>query len=294
MAEPEMPPLVGSTIDPLPTDGVPKTREMANDLFAASPIELLPNEILELIFLERSSGTVSPLDDLVFLGFWPSLQALETDFFVCSPNAEQMVHRHRLLHSVEIMQEHLRRSRGFPLTFSITSETLIGPMRVSSFTQIVTVLAVIGAHSEQWRTATAQLRTRNENLTEALFNQISGHLPCLEKLEWYGLPRTMPSVVVAPRLYDLSLQGTSFTRFFSYSQLEKVGVYAMDSDQALFDLRILQAAAARSHRPVLCSDAHPAPFEREPVSSDDSAEAPAVRPKYEGGTFTQFATPSSL
>ncbi|KAJ7585710.1 hypothetical protein C8J56DRAFT_892398 [Mycena floridula] len=143
--------------------------------------------------------------------------------------------------SLAIIQEHLLRCRGFSLIVHL--EFIKDSSEVQPIILVEKMFSIIGAHFEQWETATFNIESTT--LAQSLFNQVSTRLPYLKKLEWTGnLPSTLPNVIVAPRLESLKVGGTSYARRFPRSQLKELILsgYHDATDQTLIDLRMLQTS----------------------------------------------------
>ncbi|KAJ7596287.1 hypothetical protein C8J56DRAFT_284983 [Mycena floridula] len=220
------------------------------------PIDNLPNELLELIFLEISKTTVTAeaLDMqafgwisgqvcrrwrqvILFLPqLWNELRMKLRRFsnkdgitvVSCGNRGWAMLSQY----AAAIMEERLLRCRGSTLTINIEY------LMKNDIPEITTLFAVIGAHSEQWKSVSFVIE--NESLAESLCNQaFSRHLPRLRHLEWSWLPLTLPNVVVAPSLRKLGAYGPSITSYFPWQKLKRVSLDAAE-DHTLVDLRILQ------------------------------------------------------
>ncbi|KAJ7579920.1 hypothetical protein C8J56DRAFT_283958 [Mycena floridula] len=137
--------------------------------------------------------------------------------------------------SADIIREHLLRSRNCPITLSIHCS--------ADNHAAANLLAVIGAHSEQWKEVTLDIHS--ETIAQLFFTQINRHLSRLEKLAWFDFPPRFANIIVAPILRDITIPNRSCTRAFpNWSQLQCItfGVHHAGSTKLyiLDDLRILQ------------------------------------------------------
>ncbi|KAJ7579911.1 hypothetical protein C8J56DRAFT_963832 [Mycena floridula] len=220
------------------------------------PIHMLPNEILQRIFLEACDDIhgVSALQMDIFpwiagqvCGRWRQIvlflpQLWNNWNLQLQTNDEKIsviyFSRGFVLtfplpqSAVQIMGERLLRCRNFPLTFRVS---VIGTDEENP--TVERLLNAIGDHSEQWKEACLFIGAIS--LTHLLLNQIQGRLSRLEKLEWNSLPEDLPKAIVAPSLVDLAVHGISSTRSFPWSQLQRITLRA-SQDQTMDDLRVLQ------------------------------------------------------
>ncbi|KAJ7598971.1 hypothetical protein C8J56DRAFT_881516 [Mycena floridula] len=222
----------------LPNEELLENNEIADELVGC-PIEALPSDVLELIFLECHGPfkrVQSALDMKAFP--WISAQMWNDLYLKFTWNGEGTPVLIDGIppsqYSTVIMQERLLRCGGIPLTICIKFVGIGAPVKGD---EVEKLIAIIGAHSEQWQAA--ELDIWDQSLTLSLFNQINDHLPRLEKLKWNCSPRTLPNVVVAPRLYSLGVHPASLTSFFPWHQLTAITLTA-DDEQTLVQLRILQ------------------------------------------------------
>ncbi|KAJ7585770.1 hypothetical protein C8J56DRAFT_892454 [Mycena floridula] len=238
---------------------------MENEIAFDSPIETLPNDVLELIFLEvarmrESRGTSShptPALDMKFFPWasgqvcsrwrrlalshprmwnniyvemhdWPSQK--ET-MVLCANSRETPLSQ---LSVAEIMKERLVRCRSSPITITIRAD-----LNREENIEVAKMLAVLGAHSEQWKSVSLDIS--NEALAKSLFCQVNGQLPCLEKLQWDSLCAILwyNCDVVAPRLSNLTMSGSSSIGSLPWSQLTEVSFFS-GAHPTLENLRTLQ------------------------------------------------------
>ncbi|KAJ7596290.1 hypothetical protein C8J56DRAFT_917029 [Mycena floridula] len=245
------------------------------DQTVSCPIDTLPNELLEHIFLQSCNPAIPQHgwdhgdhclnmktmpwvvgqvcsrwreSALSFPLMWKDLQVamyqkqsgetiLLTSLTTCTTLSQS---------SIAIMQERLLRCKGIPLTVSLEYST--NDMNKEPIAEVTTLFALICAHCEQWEIARVAIRYCDP-LIESVFNQVNGHLPRLEKLEWYGLPSTFVNfVLVAPALRILKSSPDRHARgklidarlnFFPWAQLTKV---CLTAGKDLVYLRILQTS----------------------------------------------------
>ncbi|KAJ7581545.1 hypothetical protein C8J56DRAFT_1169001 [Mycena floridula] len=227
--------------------------------------ERLPTELLELIFLEayesgQSSESRYSLDVRTFpwiagqvsirwrrvallLGhMWSDVRMNFSDMGYRVGGGPRGAPLSK--YSVEILREHLLRSRGFPLKVTISSNTTDkGDNR-----DVANLLAVIGAYSHQWKEA--NLYIEPNYLTYMLLGQINGHLSQLETLHWAYLPPTFSSIV-APNLSDITVPKMLVTQSFSqWSRFKRVCLRHTTADETLHDLQVLQACQELVHLTV--------------------------------------------
>ncbi|KAJ7585734.1 hypothetical protein C8J56DRAFT_1087810 [Mycena floridula] len=179
-----------------PNDNVSESEPNAtvDKISVACHIDTLPNELLEHIFLESCEiGTEKPLEALDIITFpWVSGQVCRrwrnfalgfpqmwTNFRVHIEqiNTFATVIWHDISlpsvllseDSLAIIQEHLLRCRGFPLTFHL--EFITDGSEVQPIILVKKMFSIIGAHFEQWETATFNIESTT--LAQSLFNQVS-------------------------------------------------------------------------------------------------------------------------
>ncbi|KAJ7596409.1 hypothetical protein C8J56DRAFT_287416 [Mycena floridula] len=222
-------------------------------------IEILPTEILQAIFLEACKqaelekplqcnvlhmrtvrwviGQVSRRWRHVALGFpqmWDQLGLILVgdgykDAIFRAVEREGPTHFGSK--SADILREHLLRAGNAPLTVILH----INPV-AADIQQAANLLALIGASSDRWKSAT--MKIENESLSRGFLTQVNGHLSRLEMLKWNS--RSFPTgiVMVAPSLHDLRIEGApEYTHsFLHWKQLQKITLF----EPMLDELRVLQ------------------------------------------------------
>ncbi|KAJ7579739.1 hypothetical protein C8J56DRAFT_963504 [Mycena floridula] len=227
----------------------------------AAPIQALPNEILELIFIEawKPFRCLPSLDTVTFewiagqvCARWRQVALLLAQMWselnvnilegYDGGTGVGTVRRggkiSRLLPSSgEILQERLLRSGNSPLTVRIhcTSDH-----RANNSTPVASRLfSIIAAHSQRWKDV--DIYITDQITAHFLFNQVNGRVPRLEKLQWRS--GSLPNIVLAPSLCDLHIVGMSPTQWFPrWSQLQRVTLSALSSDRILDELHVLQTS----------------------------------------------------
>ncbi|KAJ7596389.1 hypothetical protein C8J56DRAFT_287216 [Mycena floridula] len=235
-----------------------------SDIEAACSIEKLSIELLQIIFLEASiedGWDPCPLDIRAFpwvaghvsrrwrelaLSFPQMWSDVKLRMWSDEKTGGAMTYRTGELtiasspKAPKILEEYLLRSKNSSITISVQHMEFCD--RPRSRPDVSKVLAVLGGHSDRWKSATIYI----EHVpTRSLFRQINGRLSRLEKLNWYHSPNSkLRSTIIAPRLRDLDLGDISCIQSFpQWAQLQRIVLHS----PTIEDLRVLQGSHQLHH-----------------------------------------------
>ncbi|KAJ7579855.1 hypothetical protein C8J56DRAFT_1058881 [Mycena floridula] len=142
----------------------------------------------------------------------------------------------------QILEEHLLRAKNFPLQVTIIVDFQFLHPESLIYKAIPKLLSIIGAHSEKWKDAF--LFIENETMTQALFNQVNGHVPSLEIWKLYKLFHPITNIV-APSLREFVIRGTSCIQAFpQWAQLERITIHrdSASNEEIFGELSVLQGS----------------------------------------------------
>ncbi|KAJ7575726.1 hypothetical protein C8J56DRAFT_900696 [Mycena floridula] len=141
----------------------------------------------------------------------------------------------------QILEERLLRAKNFPLQVTIIVYFELLHRESLSYKAIPKLLSIIGAHSEKWKDVF--LFINNETMTQALFNQVNGHVPSLEIWKLYKFhPITN---IVAPSLREFAIRGASCIQAFpQWSQLKRITIHrdSASNEEIFEELSVLQGS----------------------------------------------------